>query len=287
MEVGSLLTAWVVPLILVAGAVGIDWKRCHPDVHIADFVRADRFTAALLICCFGIWLVPLGWWLALPAGGIGLGIRAIASEDSREMWKDRYPARSTLVIAVIIGMFLSGFGAVTDPVGAPEWGTPLSTENPDAPDWPASSQHLYLRNDGTILVVNHVRMPGTLNPVGSAAAVLRILEESGMDEARLKQAIEELPGPESQADYFSLETKSSGQTHAYASATLPYTFKHVKVDLFGERTGAHMITVAEGQWGGEVRLLTIIKPVIPGMNPPFDHDPWAATEVDAWLAATP
>ena len=285
MELGGALTTWLVPILLLVGLIGVEWKRTHPAVHIVDFVRADTFTLGLLILAMGIWLVPLGWWIALPAAGIGLAIRSIASEDARAMWKGRWRARSLLVLAVVCGMMLSGFGSVSEPVGAPAWGKPLQTENADAPIWPASTQHIYF-HDGAIIVVNHVRMPGSLSPYGSGTMALWYLETSGTDEARLKEAVRKLTGSDMQADLFSLDTRSTGQSHDYDGTTLPYTYKHVMLDLLGERAGAEMITVARGEWGGEVQLLTIIKLRNPVGDGPFNDDPWAAKQVDAWLAAT-
>ena len=48
MQLGGALTVWFVPIILVAGVIGVEWKQKHPDVHIADFVRADSFSLSLL-----------------------------------------------------------------------------------------------------------------------------------------------------------------------------------------------------------------------------------------------
>lgn len=283
MDVGAGLAVWSVPLLCALAIIALDWRRNHPDAHPVDLVRADRFTRWPLLVTVGIWLLPLGWTLALPGLFLGCGLLALRNVDERAEWRIRWKPRALLSIGVVIGVLLTGFVGVSTPVGAAAWGPAQRTENPDAPAWTASSQHLWVELDGTVLVVNHVRMPGVLNPMGAGTMALWTLEVTGMDELRLKQAIEELPGPSTQADYFSLETQSNGQTHDYGGTELPYTIKHVKVDLFGERTGAHMVTVAKGEWGGEVRLLTVIKPVVPGTEAPFSHDPWASAEVIAWL----
>jgi hypothetical protein len=289
MQLGGALTVWFIPFILVAGVIGVEWKQKHPDVHIADFVRADSFTLGLLVLCALIWIVPLGWLLALPASAIGLGIRSIASDDARAMWKERWGPRGMLVISIVVGMLISGIGSVSEPVGASEWGQPLRTDNPDAPFWPASEQHTWLLTDGTIIVVNHVRLPGTLSPIGSANTVQWWLEVSNTDEERLKIAIEtllvEIHRPASDAEYFSLETVASGQTHDYGGTVLPYTHKYIILDLFSEFKAAEMITVAQGEWGGEIKLITVIKPSLIGLNPPFFDDPWAAQYVEPWLDA--
>ena len=53
-----------------------------------------------------------------------------------------------------------------------------------------------------------------------------------------------------------------------------------------EAAGAEMVTVALGTWGGEVRLLTIIKLSVPTDSfSPFYNDPYAAQHVEPWLAA--
>jgi len=282
MAVGGALAAWLIPWLCVLGIIGIEWKWRYPQIHIADFFRADSFNQGICLLCIGILLVPLGWWVAIPAGAIGMGIRAVASEDSRLMWPTRWQARSAMVVAIVAGVMISGFGGVSTPIGAAEWGAPLVTENPDAPGWPASEQHIW--NEGTaILVVNHVRLPGTLSAIGSGSMVLWHLESSGTDEARLKQAMEELDGIGLNADWFTLETTAYGQSYDYSGDTLPYTLK--RVEISGTKI-AEMVTVAMGTWGGEVHLLTIIKPNIPGSEfLPFESDPYASQYVEPWLKA--
>jgi hypothetical protein len=282
MEVGGTLAAWLIPLLCVLGIIGTEWKWKYPQIHIADFFRADPFNQGICLLGIGILLVPLGWWIAIPAGAIGMGIRAIASEDSRLMWKTRWQARSILVVAIVAGVIISGFGGVSEPIGAAEWGTPLTTENPDAPNWPASEQHIW--NEGAaILVVNHVRLPGTLSAIGSGSMVLWHLENSETDEARLKQAMEQLEEIGFNADWFTLETIAYGQSYDYSGGTLPYTLK--RVDLDGRKI-AEMVTVAVGTWGGEIHLLTVIKPNIPGAEfLPFESDPYASQYVEPWLEA--
>ena len=282
MEVGGTLAVWLIPLLCLLGVIGIEWKWKYAHVHVADFFKADPFNQWICVLGLVIILVPLGWLVAIPAGAVGMGIRAIASEDSRNMWPTRWQARSAIVVAIVIGVILSGFGGVSKPVGADEWGVPLQTENPDAPGWPASEQHIW-NDGGTILVVNHVRLPGTLSAIGSGSMVLWHLESSGTDEDRLKQAMEQLEGIGLNADWFTLETISYGQSYDYGGDTLPYTLKHVEIS--GNKI-AEMVTVALGAWGGEVHLLTIIKPDIPGAEfLPFESDPYATQYVEPWLAA--
>ncbi len=282
MEVGGTLAAWLLPMLCVLSAVAIEWKWKYPHVHISDFFRADPFNLGITACCAVIFVIPLGWVVAIPAGAIGLGIRAIASDDSRAMWPQRWQARSGLVIAVVFGVFLSGFGGVTEPTGAADWGTPFLTENEEAPPWPASEQHIWI-DGSTIIVANHVRLPGTLSAIGSASMILWYLESSGTDEQRLKQAIEQLEGIGFRAEWFSLETTATGLSHDYGDQTLPYTLKHIEID--GNKI-AEMVTVAMGMWGGEVRLLTIIKPIdLMSDFLPFESDPYATDYVVPWLEA--
>ena len=280
MEVGGTLTAWLLPLLCLLSAIAIEWKWKFPHVHLSDFFRADPFNLGIVACGLAIIIVPIGWIVAIPAGAVGLGIRAIASEESRVMWSQRWQARSGLVLAVVFGILLSGFGGVSQPIGAAEWGTPLLTENDEAPPWPASEQHIWM-DGSTIVVVNHARLPGTLSAVGSAPMVLWYLESSGTDEQRLKQAIEQLDGIGFRSEWFSLETTATGLTHDYDGQTLPYTLKQIEVD--GIKI-AEMVTVAMGMWGGEVRLLTIIKPIdLMSDFLPFESDPYASDYVIPWL----
>ncbi len=290
MEVGGALTTWLVPLVCVLGIIGIEWKWKYPHFHIVDFFKADPFNQGLVLLCFVIIVIPLGWWIALPAGAIGMGIRAIASEDSQNMWPTRWQARSAMVVALLLGAFFTGFGSVSKPIGVEEWGPVIRDENPDAPNWPASEQHIWrqifvdidglLDSEITILVVNHVRLPGTISPIGSGSMALWHLENSETDEIRLKQAIEELPGSGFKSDWFSLETIAYGQTHDYSGQILPYTIKNVNM---GDQKIAEMVTVALSTWGGEIKLLTVIKPFT--SEPPFYNDPYASLHVEPWLDA--
>ncbi len=198
------------------------------------------------------------------------------------MWPQRWSARSALVVAIVAGVLLSGFGGVSKPTGAAEWGAPLMTENEEAPPWPASEQHIWM-DGSTIVVVNHVRLPGTLSAIGSASMVLWYLESSGTDEQRLKQAIEQLDGIGFRSEWFSLETTATGLTHDYDGQDLPYTLKHIEID--GNKI-AEMVTVAMGVWGGEVYLLTIIKPIdLLSDFMPFESDPYASDYVIPWMEA--
>ena len=77
------------------------------------------------------------------------------------------------------------------------------------------------------------------------------------------------------------ETTATGLTHDYDGKTLPYTLKQIEVD--GIKI-AEMVTVAMGMWGGEVRLLTIIKPIdLMSDFLPFESDPYASDYVIPWL----
>jgi len=282
MSVGGALAAWVIPLLCVLTIIGIEWKWKYSNIHIADFFRADPFNQWICLLFLVTILIPLGWWITILGGAIGMGIRAIGSEDSRNLWGTRWQARSVTVVAIVIGVFISGFGGVSTPTGGAEWGSPLLTENPDAPGWPASEQHIW-NDGGTILVVNHVRLPGTISPIGSGSMVLWHLESSGTDEARLKQAMEQLEDIGLNADWFTLETIAYGQTYDYSGENIPYTLKRVKIS---GNSIAEMVTVAVGAWGGEVHLLTIIKPIIPGAEfLPFESDPYASQYVEPWIAA--
>ena len=97
----------------------------------------------------------------------------------------------------------------------------------------------------------------------------------------MKQAIEQLDGIGFRSEWFSLETTASGLKHDYDGQNLPYTLKQIEID--GNKI-AEMVTVAVGMWGGEVRLLTIIKPIdLMSDFLPFESDPYASDYVIPWL----
>ncbi len=65
---------------------------------------------------------------------------------------------------IILNSF--AFYPVSTPVGAEEWGNPISTENPHASSWPASEQYTWL-HDGAVIGVVHLRTPHTFSSMVS------------------------------------------------------------------------------------------------------------------------
>ena len=80
-----------------------------------------------------------------------------------------------------------------------------------------------------------------------------------------------------------METIASGQSHDYDGQILPYTLKSVVVNGI---KFAEMVTVAVGTWGGEIHLLTIIKPInFSSPFLPFETDPYGEEYDLPWLEA--
>ena len=275
------VTVLILPVLAIFSVILVDWKSRYQDVHIQDYWQADRFNSAIVVCSIVVIVIPTGWIFLMPFMAILMIFHVLNSKDSRLVWKNRWKVRIAIMTSILICIPVSGFVSVTEPVDVPEWGIPVVTENPDAPSWPQSEQHIWV--DGTTtIVVNHVRFPGAFSSMGSGSMILWHLENSDVDEERLKLAIEQLEGIGLQSEWFTLRTTASGQSHEYESGiTLPYSIKNIEVN--GNKIG-EMVTVAMGMWGGEIRLLTIIKPSIPGLSQsPFHHDPYAEQEVGIWL----
>ncbi len=273
-------TVLILPVLAIFSVILIDWKWRYSDVHLQDYWQADRFNVVILICSLLVIVIPTGWIFFILLITSGLVLHALNSKDERQIWRNRWKVRTAVIMSILVCIPISGFVPVTEPIDVPEWGIPIVNENPDAPSWPKSEQHIWV-DGATILVVNHVRFPGAFSPMGSGSMILWHLENSDVDEERLKLAIEQLEDIGLQSEWFDLRTTASGQSHTYNETLLPYSIKNIEVS--GSKI-AEMVTVAMGMWGGEIRLLTIIKPSIPGLSQsPFHHDPYAEQEVNTWL----
>lgn len=281
MDLPGALASWLVPSILLFGIITHRWRSVAEDSTLSNYLRGEPVAVLLLISAVGLWVVPAGWFLLAPLFIFGAVARVAVSTEIREQWRIEWKGRAVLITVLLLGTTLAGFSPVEDPRAPFEWGGPEFTDNPNAMVWPSSAQYTWiLTDDGlTIIVVTHLRVPGVLNPLFAAEATLAMIESTGADKERLAQAAEQLPGWFGN-DNFVMRTTVEGITHQYGESKLPFVHKRIHLNLAGDVIAGEMATVALGEWGGEVHLLTIIK----AGNNGFDSDPYAEELVNQWLA---
>jgi hypothetical protein len=276
----SIAMIWAAPLAgLLVWQWGV-WKQNHPEAEFQDWLRADPHIAGLIGAQAVLWFIPFGVWGVLAGFILYSLAKATYLEEQRTEWKQRAAPRA-LAIAILLSLHLvAGFMPTSEPLGAPEWGQPLLTESESSAAWPASTQHTWLLNDGTIVVVTHIRAPGTLNPWLVGEAVNGLAKASGAKEARFQESVA-LMDDWIGKDAFRLEAIHSGVRHDYNGQSLLYTHDEIVLDWFGTRSSGEMITVFVPTWGGEVQLLSVIK----AGSGPFVGNPGAQTYALDWLEA--
>ena len=275
----SIVMIWMAPLAGLLVYQWGSWKQNHPESEFQDWLRADPHIAWLLGAQAVLWIIPFGIWGVF----VGFTIFSLAAatylEEQRTEWKQRAAPRA-LAIALLLSLHLvAGFSPTSDPVGATEWGQPLLTESEGSAAWPASAQYTWLLGDGTIVVVTHMQAPGTLNPWLVGEAVNGIGKASGAKEARFQESVA-LMDDWIGKDAFRLQPIHTGVRLDYNGQSLLYTHDKIALDLFGTRSSGEMITVFRPTWGGEVQMLSVIKPG----SGPFVGNPGAQTYALDWLS---
>jgi hypothetical protein len=276
----SIAMIWTAPLAaLFVWQWGV-WKQNHPEVAFQDWLRADPHIAGLIGAQALLWVIPFGIWGVFAGFTIFSLAGATYVAEQRTEWKQRAKPRA-LALALLLSIHLiAGYMPTSEPIGAQEWGQPLLTESENSPAWPASAQHTWLLNDGTIVVVTHMQVPGTLNPWFVGEAVNGFSEVSGAKEARFQESVALMEGWIGE-DAFRLQPIHTGVRHDYNGQSLLYTHDEIVLDWFGTRSSGEMITVFRPTWGGEVQMLSVIK----AGSGPFVGNPGAQTYALDWLAA--
>ena len=247
-------------VVLVAALFGIlKWRS-------EDFDK--NLMISLSVCIALLWLIPWGVFVIIP---VALTV-SFASPAGREDWKLFKKRRIAASLALVIILNSFAFYPVSTPVGAEEWGEPISTENPYASSWPASEQHTWLY-DGAIIGVVNVRTPHTFSPWSQESSTIALGVMLGMHEERMRQSIEEmndLLGFSIDAEAFLLEEVETEGSHQYGGEYQFIARFNVKRDDF-DTTLADVLIVGFPNIGGEVELLTITRPIISSQEDIFEE----------------
>ena len=197
-------------------------------------------------------------------------------------------------------VLIAGFVPVSEPVAPEEWGEPLLKENANAPIYPASEQYTWLMLpedaglDVEIVQSITMRLPYQYGPIGAASSAFDLSELIGMEQGRLRQAIELLdqqtPGPSLDPDEMEMVPISSESKHRYLSTSADVD-ESVEVRVYelrsllssskeGTRVG-EVLCVATPTFGGELQMLVVVRPIL---HPGLSSDRFAESLVIEWLA---
>ena len=247
-------------------------------------------------CLVLMWILPWGFILLVP----GILILSYLSPAGRAAWREHRVQRLTLVVCMTAMVLIAGFVPVSEPVAPEEWGEPLLKENANAPIYPASEQYTWLMLpedaglDVEIVQSITMRLPYQYGPVGAASSAFDLSELIGMEQGRLRQAIELLdqqtPGPSLDPDEMEMVPISSESKHRYLSTSADVD-ESVEVRVYelrsllssseeGTRVG-EVLCVATTTFGGELQMLVVVRPIL---HPGLSSDRFAESLVIEWLA---
>ena len=247
-------------------------------------------------CLVLMWILPWGFILLMP----GVLLLSYLSSAGRAAWGEHRVQRLTLVVCTTTMVLIAGFVPVSEPVSPEEWGEPLLKENANAPMYPASEQYTWLMLpedaglDVEIVQSITMRLPYQYGPLGAASSAFDLSELIGMEQGRLRQAIELLdqqtPGPSLDPDEMQMVPISSETKHRYLSTSAGVD-ESVEVRVYelrsllssseeGTRVG-EVLCVAKPTFGGELQMLVVVRPIL---HPGLSSDRFAESLVIGWLA---
>ena len=270
------IIAWLIPVIPVAA---LWWHFTKGEKELID---KEWVIIILCLLLLGVWVIPFGPIIPLF---FMMGVLIWGKSDSSSK---KY--RSIFVSVSIVGILLTGFVPTSMPVGPESWGDPLSKENQNAVFYPTTEQYVWLLTEPELAAVSITtgRTPWTLNPVLGEDSVLGLISLTGADKARIQTSIEALNEGSSRVnidpELFELVDIDSESTHHYKREDID-RFMDVKrqqivmdINLPLITLRADVLTVIQAEWGGEVTMLTIVRPSFGESN-----DVWAEDVVLEWL----
>lgn len=251
--------------------------------------KAGLVSAAVLALM--MWCAPGGALLGAPL----LLLLSAASPAARADWREHARPRSAALGMALLCLLSSGALPVTKPVAPEAWGTPLFTENPNAPAYPASEQYTWVTSDVVILQSIAMRLPHQSGAWGAERSAMSLAAAFDLEVERMHQAIqlldEEVPFVRLSAEDVLLVQVASpkdrdvrlptGDTVSVELRRYDVRSTAFGTDASGTKVG-EVVIAAKAGWGGQLDLLVVVRPVA---HPTLSTDGFADVYTTAWLNA--
>lgn len=252
----------------------------------------------LVIFILLIWIVPYGVLVIAP---IAL-LLSILSPAGRVAWAQTKAPRVMVCLFLISMIMLGSLAPISAPKSPDSWGSPLLSENPNAPLWPASQQYTWVMTPSAgdinfeIVQSISIRTPHQLGIYGSASSSFELASFFSLEQSRLHQAVElldsELSFVRLDPNEIALKPILSQESYRYVSNTLSidqelvirqYELRSLSIGASeeGVRVG-EVFCAASPSWGGELNILVVVRPL---GHPDLSSDRFAEKLVTEWLAA--
>jgi len=263
----------------------IDYRQAYGDKGIETLIGAVIL----------LWIVPWGLFLIVPI----LGILSVISPAGRQSWKEFGKIRAYAISSMLLLLLLGGFAPTSEPISPEEWGTPLFTENPNAPLYPAGQQYTWLLSEGGGLNVEIVqsltiRTTHQFSKISLAQSTFAIADLFGMQQSRLNQAIDLLDEQivfNINSDEMDLKPIQDKGKHTFTADNTEheldirlYELRSLTLssDPDGFKVG-EIFCVAKSSWGGELDILVVVRPI---GHTGLAQDRYAETLTSQWIASS-
>ncbi|RJU80147.1 MAG: hypothetical protein DWC09_07815 [Candidatus Poseidoniales archaeon] len=267
---------------------GFEWK---------DMYGPHGFQALISFIVL-LWILPGGFLLVGPV----ILLLSILSPAGRIAWESYRKPRIVVCVGLVVMLFLGGFSPVSNPVAPSEWGTPLLTENPNAPFYPSGEQYTWLMLSESggfeveIIQSLTLRLPYQYGPLGAESSAFTLASLFNMEQGRLNQAIEildqELSGFRLDVDEMKLVPMLAEDTHHYSSTSAGvdesvlvrlYELRSLSIGSSDEglKVG-EVLCIATSSWGGTLEILVVVRPI---GHPGLASDRYAESYAIEWLSS--
>lgn len=283
-------------LILVSIPLTFGILRLVSKEEAVEFVSfmGQRSTLYAFLGLLLLLIVPYGAFVVLPL----VVILSFTSPAGRLDWSEYRNQRLMAGSLVLLMIGASGLMPTDTPRAPEEWGEPFATENPYAPAWPSSGQYTWVfvepLNPTNFEVVQSLvlRTPHQQNPFLQVESSIWISSLLGMQEARMRQAIDlvdERVPIRIDSDAFRLDQKGEAQSHTFRPTSGEIELNVWVYDCSitsgtdpeGTKIG-EVVIVGKSNWGGTVELIVVVRP---SSHDGLTSDPYAESLVNAWLDA--
>ena len=238
-----------------------------------------------------LWILPAGALLALPV----LLLLSVLSPAARQEWSEHRTPRILALSVAVLCLGATGFLPVSQPVAPEDWGTPLFTENPHAPMYPAGQQYTWVTSDVVVLQSLSMRLPHQPGVMGAESVALTLASLMDMETKRMHQAIEliddEVPFVRLNPEEIALQPVPSPTTldirmDSERVEQVEFRSYNINSTAFGvgdEGTKVgEVVVAAKASWGGQLDVLVIVRPLQP---PNVDYDGIGESWIRDWLSA--